>query len=473
MKDEMEKQKKRNHYKWFGIVLFLGFFLFLYLMMPKLTFVKKNTILEKGVTYDALSLVASSNGQVIPESDVVNTQKIGTYDFTYTVKKWLFSKEVVLHYEVIDTTPPDLKVIKESVELKQGASYTRQDVLRNIDFDEGEIEYQSDIDEQFPGTYRVYVTATDESGNRSEISYEVFIKDSEAPVVLNYGDGAMILRGEDFDISDIISYGDDFDPKPKIEVEGKVNTAKVGTYPLTVTLTDQAENVTSWDLDVRVVSRYPKEDEAEEEVYPFADFYEEYKQDDRLIGIDVSEWQGDIDFVKLKEAGCEFVMLRIGFSRNGTLYLDKSFKDNLAKAKSVGMPLGVYYYSNDKSAEEVRSVFRQIVSELGDTRLELPVVFDWENFMDFQYYEISLKDLDHMYQVFEEEAEKMGYTPMLYGSKYYLENLWRKTDKRTIWLAHYTDWSSYEGKYKLWQTCAWGQVDGIEENVDFDVLFLD
>ena len=57
------------------------------------------------------------------------------------------------------------------------------------------------------------------------------------------------------------------------------------------------------------------------------------------------------------------MMLRIGFSRNGTLYLDKSFKDNLAKAKSVGMPLGVYYYSNDKSAEEVRSVFRQIVSE--------------------------------------------------------------------------------------------------------------
>ena len=302
----MEKQKKRNHYKWFGIVLFLSFFLFLYLMMPKLTFVKKNTILEKGVTYDALSLVASSNGQVIPESDVVDTQKIGTYDFTYTVKKWLFSKEVVLHYEVIDTTPPELKVIKESVELKQGTSYTRQDVLRNIDFDEGEIEYQSDIDEQFPGTYRVYVTATDESGNRSEISYEVYIKDSEAPVVLNYGDGAMILRGEDFDISDIISYGDDYDPKPKIEVEGKVNTAKVGTYPLTVTLTDQAENVTSWDLDVRVVSRYPKEDEAEEEVYPFADFYEEYKQDDRLIGIDVSEWQGDIDFVKLKEAGCEF-----------------------------------------------------------------------------------------------------------------------------------------------------------------------
>ena len=67
-------------------------------------------------------------------------------------------------------------------------------------------------------------------------------------------------------------------------MEGKVNTAKVGTYPLTVTLTDQAENVTSWDLDVRVVSRYPKEDETEEEVYPFADFYEECKQDGRLIG---------------------------------------------------------------------------------------------------------------------------------------------------------------------------------------------
>ena len=75
--------------------------------------------------------------------------------------------------------------------------------------------------------------------------------------------------------------------------------------------------------------------------------------------------------------------------------------------------------------------------------------------------------------VFEEEARKQGYDTMLYGSKYYLENIWRRTDERKIWLAHYTDWSSYEGDYVMWQTCAWGRIDGVDADVDLDIWFTE
>ncbi len=459
--------------KRFILLLLIAAAVLLAFLMPYVTFEKERPVLEKGETYKAADLIAKAGGEVTSEQEYLKTDEVGRFEFTYTVKRLFFSKDVVLFYEVVDTTPPDLKIKEKVLHIKADLPYGRKEVLQNVSFNEGDIEFATDLDVCYPGNYQVDVIAKDEYGNASKGSYELIVDDEEPPFIFAYGDGTVIKRGSQVNIYDHIGYGDNADRDPILEIDGKVNTARAGEYPLHAVLRDASGNETKWDLTVSVVNRISYDDDEEEEPIAFADFVNEYKEKGLRFGIDVSEWQGDIDFVKLKEAGCEFVMLRIGFSRNGTLYLDKSFKDNLAKAKSVGMPLGVYYYSNDKSAEEVRSVFRQIVSELGDTRLELPVVFDWENFMDFQYYEISLKDLDHMYQVFEEEAEKMGYTPMLYGSKYYLENLWRKTDKRTIWLAHYTDWSSYEGRYKLWQTCAWGQVDGIEENVDFDILFTD
>ena len=456
-----------------GILIAVAIILMLLILsMPRISFNEGYRILERGGSYHSLDAISSLEGNVKADSAFLYAEKIGGYDMHYTVKRAFFSKEYTFHYEVVDTIPPVLTVKDDTVSVFVDMPYSYENVLNNVSTNEGTLEYDTDLDNLFPGEYTVNVRAVDEAGNSSSVSYRVRVPDEEAPFVLDGGYGIEILRGSDFDIREYISYGDNADPDPELIVEGKVNPSKIGKYPLHLSLKDASGNETKWDTSIEVIrKRKEEEDDQEEEPVEFSDFRKDQAGQGRRFGVDVSEWQGDIDFAKLKDAGCDFIMMRIGFSRNGTLYLDKSFRANLAGAKSVGMPIGIYYYSNDKSEEEVRSVFRQIVSELGDTQLELPVVFDWENFGDFQEYGISFKDLDHLYQVFAQEAVKRGYEPMLYGSKYYLENIWRYREERNIWLAHYTDKSSYQGNYRLWQVCAWGRIDGIEGNVDLDVLF--
>lgn len=469
------KTASNKNMKRIFLVALIGAALLLSFLMPYAVFDRDKVILEKGQQYKALDLIKRSNGEVIPEAEYIDTSEVGFFDFTYTLKQFFYTRETVLHYEVVDTTPPDLKIIADPIHLKVDQSYTMEDVLNNVTYDEGTIEFETDLDADFPGTYSIKVTAKDDYGNKSEKTYGLTVDDTEAPFLFVSGEFIRIRKGSTFNIYDYIAYGDNADRDPILEIDGKVDTDRIGEYPLKASLTDKAGNVTEWDITVKVVNKFPASDDEEEGEEPieFKDFVKEYKKEGRRFGIDVSEWQGQIDYETLKKAGCEFVMMRIGFSRNGVLYLDDSFKENLAGAKSVGMPIGVYYYSNDKSEEEVKSVLRQIIAELGDTHLELPIVFDWENFTYFNDYGISFKDLDHLYNVFEAEAEKQGYDTMLYGSKYYLENIWRRTDERKIWLAHYTDWSSYEGDYVMWQTCAWGRVDGVDADVDLDIWFTE
>jgi len=75
-----------------------------------------------------------------------------------------------------------------------------------------------------------------------------------------------------------------------------------------------------------------------------------------------------------------------------------------------------------------------------------------------------------MAEAFLEEIENAGYKGMLYSSKTYLENIWLETPY-DIWLAHYTPKTNYQGNYKMWQLCNNGKIDGIEGNVDIDILY--
>ena len=77
-----------------------------------------------------------------------------------------------------------------------------------------------------------------------------------------------------------------------------------------------------------------------------------------------------------------------------------------------------------------------------------------------------------MAETFVDEVEKAGYDGMIYSSKTYLENMWMPLED-DVWLAHYTDSTTYEGDYKMWQVCENGKVDGIDHMVDINVLYLD
>lgn len=304
---------------------------------------------------------------------------------------------------------------------------------------------------------------------KSEVSYTV--SDTTPPVVLHSGDGSEVLLGESFNISKQVGVADNFDSNVKLDYTGTVDTSACGSYPVTVTARDGSGNKTSWDITVKVVSEYTQSEPSDSRTL-FSDFKSTYAGENAIPGIDISRWQGDVDFEAVKAAGCEFVFMRIGYY-DFEYTVDSCFAQNIAGAKKAGLKVGVYLYTMANTEEEIRENVQWIHDILDGETLDLPVVFDWEEFYNFQEFEMSINDLNEYYRLFKEEAEKLGYKSMLYSSKNYLNNFWYSFEDSPVWLAHYTDHTDYTGDYAIWQMCSDGRIDGIDGNVDLNILYTD
>lgn len=471
----MKKKRKRKLRR---SILYTGIFLLTFtagiaflVLVPYIRFTDRNPVLERMNEYHASDFIARANGEVTAEDDVLFTEETGEYHTRFTVKKWIFNREYDLVYRVEDTTPPEISFQESVIYRNPEEDYSTEEMKENITLSEaGTVQVETDYNPLYSGYYTVKATAEDAYGNVSEASFEAVVKDEEPPVVFRTGNNTRILKGEDFVLSDIISYGDNADPAPSLSVTGEVDTSQTGSYPIHAVLTDFFGNVKEWDLTVEVVDEIPKT-ESEHHSYPFSELRKEFAGEGRRFGIDVSFWQGDIDFEAVKEAGCEFVILRIGYSHNGELKTDEQFHAYLEGAKNAGLPIGIYLFVYDNTEEELRSSLDQMFAELGDTRLDLPVAFDWENFSNYQDYEISFQQLNHLYDIFETEVQQHGYESMLYGSKTYLESVWTHTDTRPVWLAQYYNRVTYESPYMIWQCSGSGRIDGISGDVDLDILY--
>ncbi len=196
-----------------------------------------------------------------------------------------------------------------------------------------------------------------------------------------------------------------------------------------------------------------------------------YKNNNTEVGIDVSEWQGDIDWNKVKNAGATFVMIRIGHGTNddGTYYEDKKFAQNLVGAKTAGLKVGIYYYSKAISSDEAIKQAKWIISVLNGEKLDLPISFDWESWSSFNSFHINYNDLNNTAKSFMDEVIKAGYKGMNYGSVSYLEKIW-SLDAYPTWAAHYAKVIDYSKPYYIWQAANTGRIDGINAHVDLDVL---
>lgn len=296
------------------------------------------------------------------------------------------------------------------------------------------------------------------------------VVDKVPPLKIWSGDGAVVVRGTDFDINNVIAYGDNADPEPQVTVDGKVNTSKNGTYPLHVSVKDASGNETGWDLKVTVADELPAYTDDTPRT-KFADFVSANKGKNRSFGIDISAWQDKVDFKALKKAGCEFVIIRIGYTYEDELSIDKRFRENLEGARAAGLKTGIYYYSTDNTEDEVRYAADWIIETLDGYSPDLPIAFDWEDFGIYQSYHMSLHELNGLYDAFADQLAGSGYGCMLYGSKNYLENVWEKTGERPVWLAHYTEKTDYKGPYMLWQASCTGKISGISGDVDMDILY--
>ena len=304
-----------------------------------------------------------------------------------------------------------------------------------------------------------------------KLQYRVI--DTTEPYIINPGLNSYHKAETEFDLNQYIGYADNFDRNPVLTYEGEIDPDTVGSYPLVVTVTDSSGNFSTWEVTINVAEEVPKSVDTNPRVN-YSDFISRYDGENVRFGIDVSAWQEDIDYKAVRDAGCSFVIIRAGYYY-GKITEDEYFRKNLKNAAAAGLDVGVYFYTTDRSEEKVRENVRWIADLLKGQKLDLPIVFDWEEFSHFQHYGMSIRDLNNVYAAFADEVVKQGYKPMLYSSKIFLDTIWSERSKNIspVWLAHYVDETTYTGEYAIWQASAYGRIPGIDGDVDMDIQYLD
>lgn len=304
-------------------------------------------------------------------------------------------------------------------------------------------------------------------------SFKINVVDRTAPVVW-LGSSYSIKVGSKDTLLDKIMCGDNYDDNPKCEIVGNYDLNIAKTYPLTFKATDSSGNTTEKKFNLNVYKPKTTNNNitGSRTVTYFSDVIKNYKNDNTEIGIDISEWQGDVDFEKLKNAGVEFVILRVGSTKGikGDYFVDGKFKQNIERANEVGMPVGIYFYSYATSKEKAIEDANWILEQIKDYKVDLPIAFDWENWSFYNDFNLSFFGLTDMANSFLDVFKEAGYEGILYSSKNYLEQIWLKTEY-PIWLAHYTYKTSYSGDYSYWQMCNDGRVDGIYGDVDINIRY--
>lgn len=190
-----------------------------------------------------------------------------------------------------------------------------------------------------------------------------------------------------------------------------------------------------------------------------------------MQGIDVSKWNGDIDFSKVKQCGVDFVMIRDGFGQDNINQVDNKFIQNYNKSKENGLYVGVYHYCYAKTPELARKEAKFCLKNINGKKLEFPVVIDIE---DISLYKLSKQEKTDIVKSFCEEIENSGYYAMYYCNLNWLNNHLYKEQlsKYDLWLAQ---WNVTEPSVEcgIWQMSDNGKIDGINGNVDINMSFKD
>ncbi len=302
--------------------------------------------------------------------------------------------------------------------------------------------------------------------DNKEKSIIVNVVDRTPPTVM-LGDKYYHLVGTNFTILDDIFCGDNYDARPNCNVIGDIDTNKLGTYSAKFIAEDKSGNKYEKEFEVEVVEKSEKNNEQIS-----LDEIKKRVGDNKLL-IDVSKWQDDIDWKKVKEAGIDYAFMRLGTEKYSTheLLIDSFFEKNYREAKENNIKIGVYFYTYAKTVEDVEEQANFVVENLKDKEIDLGVAYDWECWELYNSMDISIHKLNEIKDKFMEIIESNGYRPLLYSSKNYLEKIWDvNTD---VWLAHYTDNTNYKGDKIMWQFASNGKIPGIKNNTDVNIYYID
>lgn len=196
-----------------------------------------------------------------------------------------------------------------------------------------------------------------------------------------------------------------------------------------------------------------------------------------VLGIDVSEHQESIDWDAVKEAGVEFVMIRVGYRgyESGGVYSDAAAEEHYQGAKAAGLKIGAYFFSQAVNTAEAMEEARFTLNAIQNWELDMPVVYDWEYISEeARTWAVSRLDLTYCVMTFCNAIRDAGYDPMVYFNQNQAQNLLylELLKDYDFWLAMYSDRMTYPYKLTMWQYTCYGVVPGIEGEVDLDLYFL-
>ena len=211
--------------------------------------------------------------------------------------------------------------------------------------------------------------------------------------------------------------------------------------------------------------------------FQYIDNYLKLQYGDSITAIDVSAYQEDIDWQKVADSGVEMAMIRAafrGWGEKGVIKVDEYVHKNLQGADEVGLTVGVYFFSQATSIEEVDEEIDILLDIIKDHNITGYVVFDWEYVSEeARTADMDARTLTDCSLHFCKRIEEAGYEPMVYFNAYQGINLLELEELKAydFWLARYTDRMNFPYRVRMWQYTDSGKVPGIKGKVDINVFF--
>jgi len=217
----------------------------------------------------------------------------------------------------------------------------------------------------------------------------------------------------------------------------------------------------------------PEEDEST----AFED--EAYFEGETYKGIDVSKFQGEIDWEQVKEAGIDYAIIRVGIRgyTEGLIVEDEYFKQNIEGALAADIPVGVYFFTAAVNAQEAEEEAQFVIDMLQGYEVDYPVYLDIEDVKspNCRTNQLTKEERTDLAEIFLNKVAEAGYKPGLYGNlKTYMLMLdLSRLEQYDKWLAAYTLPAYYPYEYKMLQYSEKGRVPGISTAVDLNISFKD
>jgi GH25 family lysozyme M1 (1,4-beta-N-acetylmuramidase) len=194
------------------------------------------------------------------------------------------------------------------------------------------------------------------------------------------------------------------------------------------------------------------------------------------LGIDVSKWNGDIDWYQASDSGVEFAIVRAGYrgSVTGSIVVDPYFEYNMKQAQNAGVSTGVYFFTQAVNEVEAVEEASAVIELIKQYNIEYPVYIDTEGAGGNGRADSLDSDTRTLVcEAFCRTIENAGYTAGVYASRnWYEKNLdTSRIDKYKIWLAEYRSVPKYEGYYNMWQYSSKGSINGITGKVDLNICY--